>query len=85
MNLPLARDLLRAAEEQPYGFLRVRGYRLAHEVELMAGAHLVQCTVGNGNGGEPWAVINRVTELGHKFVRSLRGVPFREANGEGRN
>ena len=53
MNLPLARRLLEAAEEQPHGFLRVRGFKLGHEVEELAGARLVQCTTGNEGDGEP--------------------------------
>lgn len=68
MNVPLTRELLHAAEQQPYGFLRVRGHTLAHEVELMADAYLVECCTGKAEDGEPWAVIKWVTELGHEFA-----------------
>jgi hypothetical protein len=74
MNLNLAHSLLVAAEEQPYGFLNVRGAHLVREVELMAGAGLVDASLGNA-GPEAFAVINRVTEQGHAFLRAFKDQP----------
>lgn len=44
MNLNLVHKLLTAANEQPYGFLKVRGARLAREVEMMTAAGLVEAS-----------------------------------------
>jgi hypothetical protein len=81
MDLLLEHDLLKTAEEQPYGFLRVRGDELAHEVELLGHAHLVECYTGTADDGEQWAVIKSVTESGRRFLRSLGAakVPLRRA------
>lgn len=74
VNLTLAHSLLVATEEQPYGFLNVRGAALVREVELMAGAELVDASIGN-TGPEAFAVINRVTEQGHAFLRAFKDQP----------
>lgn len=74
VDLTLAHSLLVAAEEQPYGFLKVHGAQLAHEVELMAAADLVEASVGSGNSGT-FAVINRVTEKGQVFLRAFKNQP----------
>lgn len=71
VNLNLAHTLLAAAQEQPSGFLNVRGANLAHEVGLMAAAGLVDASFGNATPGE-FAVINRVTEQGHAFLRAFK-------------
>ena len=73
MELKLAHQLLVAADEQVYGFLRVRGHVLVREVELLTEAGLVKSRVDR-SGAEPVAVINQVTEVGHKFIRAFRGV-----------
>ncbi len=75
VNLTLAHSLLVAAEEQPYGFLKVQGVELAHEVELMAAAGLVEASVGSGNN-ETFGVINRVTEKGQAFLRAFKNQPL---------
>ena len=71
MNLPLARQLLIAADEQPYGFLRVRGREVAHEVQLLAEAGLVQASDAADDSSS--AVIKSVTDAGHTFLRAFRG------------
>src|SRR6202030_1139368 len=67
VNLDLVHNLLNAANDQPYGFLKVRGPELAREVELMAAAGLVEAS-GTVRGLETFSVINRVTESGHSFL-----------------
>jgi len=74
MNLNLVHKLLKAANDQPYGFLKVRGAQLAREVELMAAAGLVE-TAGAVRGLETFAVINRVTDSGHSFLRAYKDLP----------
>ena len=67
----LVHTLLTATNEQPYGFLRVRGADLIREVKLMADAGLVQASRGEDGDG-PVAVINRVTDEGEAFLRAFR-------------
>jgi len=74
MNLHLVHKLLQAANEQPHGFLKVRGANLAREVEMMASAGLVEAT-GPVYGWETFAVIKRVTDSGHSFLRAFRDQP----------
>jgi hypothetical protein len=66
--------LLVAANEQPYGFLKVRGADLSHEVELMASADLVDAS-STVHGLETYAVINRVTDSGQAFLRAFKDQP----------
>lgn len=70
MNLNLVHKLLQAAESQPYGFLKVTGRELAREVELMAAAGLVESSE-TVRGLETYAVIKRVTDSGHSFLRAF--------------
>jgi hypothetical protein len=74
MNLNLVHKLLQAANDQPYGFLKVRGAQFAREVEMMAAAGLVDAgqTV---HGLETYAVINRLTASGHSFLRAFDAQP----------
>ena len=74
MNLHLVHKLLQAANSQPYGFLKVRGANLAREVEMMAAAGLVEAT-GTVHDIETFAVIKRVTDSGHSFLRAFQGGP----------
>ena len=74
MNLNLVHKLLQAANNQPYGFLKVRGTNLAREVEMMAAAGLVEAT-GTVHGIETFAVIKRVTASGHSFLRAFKDEP----------
>jgi len=71
MNLRLVHKLLQAANNQPYGFLKVRGANLAREVEMMAAAGLVEST-GTVHGLETFAVIKRVTDSGQSFLRAFK-------------
>jgi hypothetical protein len=74
MNLNLVHKLLKAADNQPYGFLKVWGARLAREVELMAAAGLVEAA-GAVHGLKTFVVINRVTDSGHSFLRAFKDQP----------
>ena len=71
MNLRLVHRLLHAANEQPYGFLKVRGAHLVREVEMMAAAGLIE-TSQTVHGLETFAVIKRVTAAGHSFLRAFK-------------
>jgi len=71
VNLKLVHTLLKATDEQPYGFLRVRGAELIHEVEMMAAARLVDASFFEDEEG-PGAVINRVNNSGTAFLRAFR-------------
>ena len=83
MNLRLVQQLLQAADNQPYGFLKVRGANLAREVEMMATAGLVEAS-GTVYGLETFAVIKRVTEAGHSFLRAFKDRPPLPATRSGR-
>ena len=74
MHLNLVNTLLEAVDEQPYGFLKVRGADLGREVELMAAAGLVDASLGNADP-EAFAVICRVTDSGHAFLRAFKNHP----------
>jgi len=74
VNLDLAHSLLLATQGQPSGFLNVRGVDLVREVEMMAAAGLVDASVGNANT-VAFAVINRVTDSGHAFLRAFKDQP----------
>ena len=72
MNLELTRELLAAADEQPQGRLRVTGRDATREVELLADAGFVEASLGFAER-DPVAVIERVTDAGHKLLHVLRG------------
>jgi hypothetical protein len=71
MNLNLVHKLLKAANAQPHGVFEVRGAQLAREVEMMAAAGLVE-TAGTVSGLKTCAVIKRVTDAGHSFLRAFK-------------
>jgi hypothetical protein len=72
MHPDLARQLLIAADEQPYGFLKVHGRRIAREVHLLAEAGLVETSSAPVNDSAT-AVIKCVTDAGHTFLRDCNG------------
>ena len=78
MNLHLVHKLLQAANNEPYGLLKVRGRRLAREVEMMASAELVEASA-TVHGLETFAVITRVTNSGFSFLRAFGNQPPRPA------
>ncbi|HVF71095.1 MAG TPA: hypothetical protein VM940_05755 [Chthoniobacterales bacterium] len=84
MNLNLVHKLLQAAEGQPYGFLKVTGRELAREVELMTAAGLVESSE-TVRGLETYAVIKRVTEAGHSFLRAFPDRPELECTESSRS
>ena len=71
MNLNVVHKILRAANDQPYGFLRVNGRHLAREIELMAAAGLVEASP-TVHGLQTYAVVKRVTDSGHSFLRAFK-------------
>ena len=71
MNLNVVHKILRAANAQPYGFLKVNGRHLAREIELMAAAGLVEASP-TVHGLQTYAVIKRVTDLGQSFRRAFK-------------
>ena len=73
--------LLTAANDQPYGFLKVRGADLAREVELMAAAGLVEASP-TAHDPETCTVINRVTDGGQSFLRAFQKAPLPAADCE---
>lgn len=74
MNLHLVHKLLKAANDQPCGFLKVRGTELTREVELMCAAGLVEASQ-TVRGLETYSVIKRVTDSGQSFLRAFRDTP----------
>ncbi len=70
MDLPYALKLLIAADEQPYGFIKLRGVRADYQVRIMAEVGLVEATLNDGRPGS-FTSINRVTDLGKKFLRTF--------------
>ena len=74
MNLNLVYKILKAVDEQPYGFLRLRGIDFAREVEMMAAAGLVE-SAATVTGLETFAVIKRVTDSGYSFLRAFKNGP----------
>ena len=81
MNLRLVHKLLTAANEQPYGFLKVRGSDLSHEVDLMAEAGLIEASE-TVRGLETYSVINRLTDAGYSFLRAFRREPPLPSSGQ---
>jgi hypothetical protein len=75
MNLSYAHKLLVAANQQRHGFLQIRGRQADREVQLMAEAGLVDATLNDGKD-ESFTAINRLTDLGHKFLRAFKDSPI---------
>ncbi len=75
MNLPYAFKLLLAANQQPHGFLKIRGRHADREVRLMAEAGLVDATLSDGKD-ESFTAINHLTDLGHTFLRAFNNFPL---------
>ena len=71
MNLSYAHKLLVAADQQRHGFLQIHGRQADHEVRLMAEAGLVDATLGDGKD-KSFTAINRLTDLGYKFLRTFK-------------
>lgn len=75
MNLAYVHRLLVAADQQPDEHLKVLGWRANYEVRLMAEAGLVEATLNDGKD-ESFTSINRLTDLGHTFLRAFKGSPI---------
>ena len=71
MNLPYTYQLLAAADAQRHGFIKLRGPEADREVRLMAHAGLVDASFDDGKEGS-FTVINRVTAMGHTFLRAFK-------------
>jgi hypothetical protein len=76
MNLSLVHELLVAADQQPHGFLQIRGPQADREVRLMAAAGLVEATLSDSKG-QLFTSINRLTDSGHSFLRAFTKTRFR--------
>ena len=74
MNLSHVHKLLVAAEEQPFGFLKIHGRQDDYEVQLMAEAGLIDATLYDGSEG-CFTSINRVTKSGETFLRAFKRNP----------
>ncbi len=70
MDLPYALKLLIAADEQPYGFIKLRGVRADYLVRMLAEVGLVEATLSDGQPGS-FTAINRLTDLGETFLRAF--------------
>jgi hypothetical protein len=77
MNLPYAHKLLAAADEQPYGFIKLRSLQADREVRLMAAAGLIDATFNDGREGS-FTSINRLTAAGDSFLRTFKDQPTPE-------
>ena len=75
VNLNLVHELLLAANDQPYGFLKVHGAELTREVEQMAAAGLIEASP-TIHGLETYAVIKRLTAAGESFLRAFDKQPL---------
>jgi hypothetical protein len=75
MNLAYVHKLLAAADQQPYEYLKVLGWPPGREVRLMAEAGLVEATFSDGKE-QSFTAINRVTDLGHAFLRAFKDSPI---------
>ena len=75
VNLHLVHELLLAANEQPYGFLKVHGAELTREVEQMTAAGLIEASP-TVHGLETYAVISRLTAAGESFLRAFGKQPL---------
>ena len=83
MDLSYAHKLLVATTQQRHGFLKIRGRQADHEVRLMVEAGLVDATFGDGKDGS-FTAINRVTKLGHAFLRAFKDSPLPRGSCPGR-
>jgi hypothetical protein len=70
MNLHLARKILAITEGQPFGFIKLRGCRIAYEVEEMREAGFVEVSAVETNDPDI-AVIKCITEAGLRFLRTV--------------
>ncbi len=70
MNLPYTFQLLSAANQQRYGFIKLRGRRADREVRQMAEAGLVHASFNDGKPGS-FTSINRILERGDVFLRKF--------------
>ncbi len=69
MNLTIARQILKAAEADPNGWLVVRGRKMRHEAELMRDAGWVELTKSKGARATMMA---HLTEAGRRVSRLFR-------------
>jgi hypothetical protein len=74
MHLDLVYQLLVAANEQRYGFLKIpNGWAKGEaDVREMVSAGLVEATLNDGKEGG-FTAINRVTAAGEAFLRVVEG------------
>ena len=82
MNLPYAHKLLAAADGQPHGFIKLRGFQADREVRLMTAAGLIDATFNDGSEGS-FTAINRLTASGESFLRAFKDKPIPEMDADG--
>jgi hypothetical protein len=70
MDLSYTYQLLEAADAQPQGFIKLRGFRANRQVRLMAAAGLVDATLSDGKE-DSFTSINAVSVKGHRFLRAF--------------
>ena len=75
MDLAYAHKLLVTADQQPRGFLKIRGQQADREVRLMAEAGLVNATFGDGKD-QSFTTISSLTDSGHAFLRVFKDLPI---------
>lgn len=68
MNLDLTRRVLGVVESQPFGFAKLRGRRIAREVDQMRAAGLVEVSAAEQSDPDV-IVIKSVTDAGRRFLR----------------
>ena len=68
MNLDLTRRVLAVVESQPFGFAKLRGRRIAREVDQMRAAGLVEVSAAQQSDPDI-AVIKSVTPAGRRLLR----------------
>jgi hypothetical protein len=75
MNLADVHKLLVAADQQPHGFLKVRGRHADRELRSMVEADLIEATFSDGKD-QSFTTINRITAFGHAFLRTFKNHPI---------
>ena len=71
MNLELVKKVLNVSEAQPFGFVKLRGRKIAHEVQEMESAGLVELSAAQTKDPD-LVVIKAVTDAGRRLLRILR-------------
>lgn len=78
-DMDLARDILRAVEQGPYGAVNNRSFVdqdpkvVAYHIELLEQAGLIEASIARANGaGAVAANVQQLTWDGHEFLEAVR-------------